>query len=555
MTEPSPPPPSTTTTSSPTTPTPAPPSVWFLIQVTFLASLGGVLFGYDMGAIGGTLPQIANTFDLNNAQQEWLVSILYLGGGVGAAMGGTLCDWMGRQKTILGTDVVFMLGALWLYLAPTYGHVLWGRFVVGIAVAVSGVADVSYLHEMAPPQWRGAMVSVNEACISLGFLLAYIAGYWYGNGHADDKNEEWRMVFGWAGFLALIQGLGMSQMPESPVWLAQVGSRKRPTNSSLEDESNKVEGKVSRESTEGGTYHSFPSSEVVSYQHSDGLMLRQDPSQSLLHTIKIQLQSILVSTRWVFSRYRRQVYIATFLAVTQQFCGQTNVLNYAPYIFAEAAGTEDPPLWSSIVIGAVKFVVTVIVIWKIEFVGRRRLLLTGISCISLGMLGLIVAFGGWALDDADTHTTMPELALPGVLLVVCGYSMSFGPLTWLLTSELFPTQIRGRALGASTILTYLCASMVTRTFLSASSAWGPSKVFGIYCFVSTAGILFAYLAIPDTGGKYSTEVAQAVRSMWWWRYDAIADWEEEASTTRMSPSHAMGRPDFPPSVANAAEVI
>ena len=93
--------------------------------------------------------------------------------------------------------------------------------------------------------------------------------------------------------------------------------------------------------------------------------------------------------------------------------------------------------------------------------------------------------------------------------------MSFGPLTWLLTSELFPTDIRGRALGASTILTYLCASLVTRTFLSAQSQWGPAKVFGIYAIVTICGWVFAYMAIPDTGDKTFAEVEEALHQMWW----------------------------------------
>jgi hypothetical protein len=114
--------------------------------------------------------------------------------------------------------------------------------------------------------------------------------------------------------------------------------------------------------------------------------------------------------------------------------------------------------------------------------------------------------------------------------------MSFGPLTWLLTSEIFPTDIRGRALGATTIITYLCASFVTKTFLSAQSALGPSKVFGIYCIVTTAGIVFAYLAIPDTGEKTAEQIEVALHQMWWWRYDAVAlsQKEDDESSTPAS---------------------
>ncbi|KAL3902430.1 MAG: hypothetical protein SGILL_010826, partial [Bacillariaceae sp.] len=255
---------------------------------------------------------------------------------------------------------------------------------------------------------------------------------------------------------------------------------------------------------------------------------------------------------YVLSRYRRQVFIALFLSVVQQFCGQTIVLNYAPMIFAEAAkrdieqgyedeeGNGEAPDWSTVAIGLVKFLVTVLVIWRIEYVGRRILLLAGTSLIAIGLAALIVAFGGSSqsieeINDDDVDTTDGKtswspltnlktfhLALPGVLLVVTGYSMSFGPLTWLLTSELFPTDIRGRALGVSTIVTYGCAAIATRTFLSAQTVLGPSKVFAIYCIITVLGVFFEYLAIPDTGEKTVEQIDEALSGMYWWRFDAIA---------------------------------
>lgn len=492
------------------------PPPWFVIKVTAIASLGGTLFGYDMGAIAGALPQLAQTFELTESQQEWVVSILYLGGGFGACVGGALCDWVGRQRTILWTDCLFMLGAVWLYWANSYPHVLLGRFVVGVAVAVSGIADVSYLHEIAPLQWRGAIVSVNEACISLGFLLAFLAGYCY-----QSDSEAWRLIFGWAGILALVQWLGMLTLPESPIWLAEQGRIKESRQAWQQiNHSTCIPIIAGEEGEEGGT------SSLQEYQGSENTISVTHQQQHLEalgeNTEAGPEQQQTLSLLMTLHRYRRQVYIALFLAVTQQFCGQTNVLNYAPHIFAQAAAEDEPPAWSTLAIGGAKFAVTVLVIWRIEFLGRRTLLLGGMTLISVGLLALVVAFGGSKSDDPDswyTNLKTFDLALPGVLLVVCGYSMSFGPLTWLLTSELFPTEIRGRALGTSTIVTYLCASFVTRTFLSAQSILGPAKVFAIYCLLNTVGIIFAYLAIPDTGEKTVDQIETTLQQSWWWRHD------------------------------------
>jgi len=183
----------------------------FVLQITAVASLGGILFGYDLGVISGALPQLMETFDLTRVQQEICVSILYLGGGIGAALGGSLCDSFGRKRAILLTDAVFALGALILFAAPNFETVVVGRVVVGFAVAVSGIADVSYLHEIAPVQFRGAIVSVNEACISLGFLLAFGMG---GALSGEGVKDGWRIMFGASGVIALIQFGGMLPLPE-----------------------------------------------------------------------------------------------------------------------------------------------------------------------------------------------------------------------------------------------------------------------------------------------------------------------------------------------------
>ena len=202
----------------------------FVIKSTIVASLGGILFGYDMGVVSGALPQLAVDFDLTPNQEEEVVSLLYLGGGFGAALGGYICDRMGRRYAIILTDMVFLTGATILALAPSIQMVLLGRFVVGFGVAVSGIADVAYLHEIAPPKFRGALVSCNEACISLGFLLAYIAAYFLTKKEIDENGEPfdedingWRYMFGIGGVFAVLQFIGMLFMPESPVWLKEQG--------------------------------------------------------------------------------------------------------------------------------------------------------------------------------------------------------------------------------------------------------------------------------------------------------------------------------------------
>ena len=525
-----------------------------VVQITVIASLGGILFGYDLGVISGALPQLMETFQLSRRQAEICVSILYVGGGLGAALGGPLCDSFGRKRAILITDLVFGLGALVLYAAPNFGTIVLGRVVVGFAVAVSGIADVSYLHEIAPTEFRGAIVSVNEACISLGFLFAFAIGSAL-SGEGKDT-DGWRIMFGVSGLVALIQFLGMLNLPESPKWLEERGrheeseiATRRINNDNIlyRADNDSISAPRDATTTAASAYQSSAEGDIGKGRNMY-TPVRNDPcvegsqygpstttngglvqrAMTLFVYQPIFLLKQLRTFASALSReYRRQAYITLFLAVTQQFCGQANVLSYAPLIFASASGgaASSSNGWATLSIGLVKFAVTVLVIWKIEAIGRRFLLLFGMSVIALGQLLLAIAFAGLSSNVNQNEDAAEDqiqggrfhLALPGVLLVVCGYSCSFGPLTWLLTSELFPTDIRGRALGASTIVTYMCAALVTYTFLSAQAWIGASAVFFAYLLITCVGLIFAWLAIPDTGGKNADEIMKNLDNMPWWR--------------------------------------
>jgi MFS family permease len=575
---------------------------WFIIQVTVIASLGGILFGYDLGIISCTLPQLIIAFNLSNKQQELIVSILYLGGTIGATLGGSICDIFGRKKSILLCDVIFTFGGIILFSAHNVATILIGRIVVGFAIALSGIADVTYLHEIAPTQFRGAIVSVNEACIALGFLLAFgigtIPSLSYQKSVEEDidtnRIDGWRIMFGISGVVAILQFIGMIYLPESPKWLSDrgryeesdVAQHQIQADPVLYQASTKViatdhQRRNSRTMlmiTRGNDHHrhhdvhdansNIRSSSPVAmpttnYQAigspgaSNNTSTENDTISSLTshhnnqrgHVYRIccypiyqtiyLCQQFCLFVKTIRTQYSRQTYITFFLATTQQFCGQTNVLSYAPLIFAAASSsssssksdTDDTiQAYATVSIGIVKFIVTALVIWKIESIGRRTLLLFGIGTISFGLFLLAIAFAGTNVVENESNEEQDEvshvvrnthssfyLALPGVLMVVCGYSMSYGPLTWLITSELYPTDIRGRALGISTIVTYACAAIVTYTFLSATAWVGSSVLFSTYLFITCTGLIFAFLAIPDTGGRNPDGIDAALDHMVWWQ--------------------------------------
>lgn len=472
----------------------------FVVKATCMASLGGILFGYDMGVVAGALPQLKEDFHLSERQQEGVVGLLYLGAGLGACFGGIICDRLGRKTGILITDGIFIAGAAILFLATSV-HVLYlGRIVVGFGISVSGIADVAYLHEMAPVDWRGSLVSVNEGCISLGFLFAFLAGFLL-----NERASGWRYMFGISGIIALLQLVGMWTLPESPLWLKEQG-RIEEHNAALR-------------MIHGGE-EQLPTDEEGGTEANDQLDIpaRGQPSPNTDDQCDTLSSTVILSPSSgrhrklyeTISLYHKQISIALFLAVFQQLSGQASVLNFTPSIFSSL---EKENTLVMVYIGVVKLSVTVLVIWRIEYVGRRLLLLIGMSVLAVGQFLVAIAFRQGLVTSYDSI----PWAMIGVLCVVIGYSFSFGPLTWLLTSELVPTNIRGRTLGSATVVTYLVATLVTSTFLSMQSILGSCAVFVLYGLVTAFGVVFAFLAVPETSGMNVEEIDSALRSMWLWK--------------------------------------
>jgi len=507
----------------------------FVVRATVIASLGGILFGYDLAVISAALPQITETFNLSENQQEMLVSFLYIGCCFGAIIGGVCCDTFGRKRTIIMTDILFFVSASVLFTAGSFGVVLVGRLIVGAAVAISGIADVAYLHEISPKEYRGAIVSCNEACISLGFLMSYLCGYFIS---IHDPNDGWRYMFGLASIIAVIQLIFMFSLPESPVWLAEKGrteeldralahiesieSACRKKADSEKKHIQKHDGDTSRSKLFEDNFQNAHEGSYSSFNVEDGEVVENTPPP------KNDLNSIQI-----FRSHYRQVIISVFLSIMQQFCGHPNVLNFAHEIFGQIGfNTEVGRLYSVMLVGVVKFTVTCVVIWKIEEIGRRKLLLFGMTLIAASLLLLTLVY---SINDLNNQSLFGKvIASVSVFGVAAGYAASFGPLVWLLVSELFPSAVRGRALSGSTITSYAAAAIVSYTFLSFQKSFGLAVPFGLYFILTTFSIIFTVLAIPDTANMTSEEIMLRLETMWWWQRRSARNKFAPAKTNEIS---------------------
>ncbi|KAL3794818.1 hypothetical protein ACHAW5_005239 [Stephanodiscus triporus] len=552
------------------------------------------------------------------------------------------------------------IGSLLLSNAESIECLMIGRFVVGWAVAVSGIADVTYLHEISSV-WekrdgereddrnvteeegavdalnidgvqsteearvsidansgtgeRGSVVSVNEACISLGFLLAYGVAAICGTSQkvTDNANEQasdaWRAMFGFAWLLAVLQFSGMLFIPESPVWLHGKGrlqdavtarNKILGTSRACEDNSESMNSTHYHETNNGGSsgetsyqnvtqnrresigiemHDISPSSSAEEDQPNAPSRLRNANAADCIGNLWIKIMTVPSQMKVHFRRmlpYKSQCVIAFFLATSQQFCGHPSILNFAPEIFAMLSRSpEEPqaaayagdannityaaadfsaettlvqqisieltPIELTLGIGLLKFLTTCLVILCIERSGRRLWLFSGMSIILLSLTFLYISFNGRDDRIGDNSETQQhssslknQLGIVGIYGVAIGYAASYGPLTWLIISELFPSSIRGRALGFATVVTYMSAGLVSNTFLSIQEKFGLSTCFALYWMSTFFSIAFVWLALPDTGGaKSAEEIGMELKRMWIWR-GRSSDGEKSSSKPTFS---------------------
>jgi sugar porter (SP) family MFS transporter len=437
----------------------------FAIKAGFVASIGGLHVGYDIGATAAVLVDLEQQFGLSTFQKEMVPSVMVVGAIVGSAVGGLIMDTIGRRDTIILTGVIFTLASAVCASAPTFTQLLFGRFVLGIGVAIALIADSAYLLEVSPAEWRGALVSCNEFMVAVGIMLAFTSGAVLSN---------WRVILAIPIAIAILQIVSMLTMPRSPRWLMQNGRY---------DEARAALAQV------------FPD---------------KDEQQQAVDTIVAEMKGVGSDT-WaageggaeaegqsegqsLFSDLMPELVVCVTVIVLSQLTGNPLVMSYAPQIFSDAGLGEHGAATATVGLGAVKIVSTAIAIAQLDDAGRRPLLLFGATGCLVSMSCLAIAF------SSPDHT-ITQLAIFGCVLYVAAWSISYGSIGLLLTSEMFPTKFRGQSMAVATNIGWIANLLVSSTFLSMSDALGRCATFSIYACVCAFGLGFIYLAMPETKGK------------------------------------------------------
>ena len=447
-----------------------------VIVIASIAATGGLLFGFDTGVISGAIPFLQDYFELTDSQVENVTALGLIGAVVGALVTGRITDYLGRKKVILASAFVFATGAVWTGLAPTVTQLMISRFYLGLAIGVSSFAVPLYISEISPTKIRGTLVSMFQLLITVGILAAYLSD----KGFADNSNIEcWRPMLYVGVAPALILFIGMFFLPETPRWLMSKGR---------EEEARKVLDRI--ESPEF-------IDDSISAMKSD---IAIDKSQQ--------------GFREIFKPWlRNALIIAMGIMFFQQFVGINTVIYYSPKIFL-AAGFEgaEAAIAASVIVGVVNVLFTIVSLFIIDRLGRRKLYFIGVTgiffaLISMGLGFMLPGAGKWFL-------------VISMLVYIAFFAISLGPLGWLMVTEVFPTRVRGLGASIGSLSNWGFNTLVVWTFFKMASAIGNAKevvipegqdlsqacptcigsVFWVFAAVALIGLVWGYFYMPETKG-------------------------------------------------------
>lgn len=495
-------------------------------------SLGGFLFGFDASVISGVIRFIRPEFGLTDIQLGWVVSSPSVSAMISMLAAGPVSDRLGRKHVLLLVAFLYVLSAVMSALAVSFTMLVAARMLGGVAFGAALVLAPMYIAEIAPSNNRGFLVSVQQLNIVLGFSVAYFSNYLIltgieGNGTIAgliNQSNAWRWMLGVEALPAVAYFFLLLKVPQSPRWL-YAGGRKSEARAVLAELHGQAAASLEMEDLERAVRQGEP---------------RRAPFRALLHP----------SVRYVLG-------VALLLGVLQQITGVNAIYFYVTIIFEQSGIGANASFAQAVWVGVVNVAFTILAMVLIDRMGRRPLMLAGLTGIAVAMC--ITAYGfsgasyslssdnlerfprevqeklehveGLTFDDDvafkrtaraalgetlyRTHEAQlversismnPYIVLAGVLLFVASFAASLGPVMWVMLSELFPTHLRAVGLSVTGFLNSFVSWMVQFVFPWELSVIGNVGTFLLYGVFATVGLVLLYFVMPETKGKSLEEL-------------------------------------------------
>ncbi|MBX0296888.1 sugar porter family MFS transporter [Haloarcula nitratireducens] len=443
----------------------------FVVVAAGLAALSGLLFGFDTGVISGALLYINESFPVlaeSSFLQGVVVSGSMFGAAIGAATGGWLADAIGRKRLIFAGGLLFFVGSAGMAISPTVNWLIVSRFVDGLGIGFASVVAPLYISEIAPPEVRGSLVTLNQIAITGGQLVSYVTNFALAR-ILLDAGLTWRVMLGTGVIPAAILLLSIVFLPESPRWLVEQGEK---------HEARSVLTKIRERDDIGGEMSEI---ERMVDMEEEGLGELLEP--------------------WV----RPMLIVGVGLAILQQAVGINAVIYYTPIILEATGFSNLASLVGTMGVGLINMSLSIVAALLLDRVGRRPLLLVGFT----GMFATLSILGG-LYYFVGLSTTIGMIALAMILLFVAFHAVSIGSIYWLMSSEIFPLNIRGTAIGVCTVILWLGNFAVAQLFPMLFDI-GPAIAFWTFAAVAVIGVVFTYSLVPETKGRSLEEIESDLR--------------------------------------------
>ncbi|KAK3344436.1 general substrate transporter [Lasiosphaeria hispida] len=481
----------------------------FIWLLTFSAGISGLLFGYDTGVISATLVSLGTSLSdrlLTPLDKSIITSSTSLAALVVSPFASVLADALGRKRVIVLADLLFIAGALTQALSVTVSAMVVGRAVVGLAVGAASFVVPLYIAELAPAAHRGRLVTMTVVCITLGQVVAYVVGW--GFGEYGDARTAWRWMVGLGAVPAAVQLGILFGMPETPRWLVKVG-RSAQAREVVERVSGRRTGSARRAEA------TLKSIEIEVREEEQARRLRSRRANGRARWLDPWFE--LLGVR----RNRRALAIACLLQGLQQLCGFNSLMYFSATIFT-MLGFLIPTL-TSLVVAITNFAFTLVALFLIDRVGRRRIMLWSIPFMVAGLLLAAYGFSFIKLSSSsmtDVPTEVPAaqgaavIILISIMTYVAGYAIGLGNVPWM-QSELFALNVRSLGSGIATATNWGANFVIGLTFLLLMEALTPTGTFVLYAAICVVGYGLIWSFYPETAGLSLEEAATLLEDDNW----------------------------------------
>jgi len=431
----------------------------YVILISVVAALGGLLFGFDTAVISGTINFIQPYFGLSEAGLGWTVSSLLFGCIAGVFIAGKAGDHYGRKKVLMAAALLFFVSAVGSASAHSLVFFVTARVLGGIAVGVASILSPMYIAELAPAKYRGTLVSLNQLAIVIGILVAFFSNYLL----VDTGENNWRWMLLVMAAPAILLFFSLFLVPESPRWLVA-----RNRNSEAMKVLIKTSGKE------------FAAAEL----------------KEIEHTLKNQEESKFSDL--LAPKIKPLLFIGIILAVFQQITGINTIMYYAPKIFANVGQSNDSALLQTILIGGTNLVFTLVAMVLIDRFGRKLLIVIGSTGMMLMLAGLSALY--------FTNQTSGVLVLVFILGYIAFFAASLGPALWVVAAELFPIRLRSKGMSIAIVSLWIACTIVSIAFPVMLEKLSGGITFLIFALICLANLVYVLKYVPETKGKTLEEL-------------------------------------------------